>query len=256
MIISSVSRVLFFPRALPALRSPSRASAHLFAPAIFFHPLFLFSLRFKVVIFSRPPFFQPVLRFASLLIFFFGHSCAFVFEVQGLPLLLLEYFHPTSLPRAFEFLPLILQSFSSLYIGIYSIFRSSFSLLILLISFSFMLLHHVFLFLVFQFVKNLFHSFSYQNFLIFLSPFKQYIYLPSKISESLLFFLQILPSCFYLFLSLGNISLIFLFHFCLSLQISFLFACCTAFSFFGISSFKYRAFQARQSHLVIRCQKS
>lgn len=189
MIISSVSRVLFFPRALPALRSPSRASAHLFAPAIFFHPLFLFSLRFKVVIFSRPPFFQPVLRFASLLIFFFGHSCAFVFEVQGLPLLLLEYFHPTSLPRAFEFLPLILQSFSSLYIGIYSIFRSSFSLLILLlISFSFMLLHHVCLFLVFQFVKNLFHFFYYQNFLIFLSPFKQFIYFPHKISESLLFF--------------------------------------------------------------------
>lgn len=42
----------------------------------FFIPSFLFSLRFKVVIFSRPPFFQPVPRFVSLLIFFFGRSCA------------------------------------------------------------------------------------------------------------------------------------------------------------------------------------
>jgi len=90
----SMSRVLFFPssssRALFSI-----AQAYLFALAIFFHPLFLFSLRFKDVIFSRPPFFQPVLRFVSLLIFFFGHSCVFVFEVQGLPFLL-EYFLPIS----------------------------------------------------------------------------------------------------------------------------------------------------------------
>lgn len=85
-----MSRVLFFPSS-SSRASFSIARARLFALAIFFHPLFLFSLRFKVVIFSRPPFFQPVLRFVSLLIFFFGCSCAFIFEVQGLPLLL-EYF--------------------------------------------------------------------------------------------------------------------------------------------------------------------
>lgn len=89
-----MSRVLFFPSS-SSRASFSIARARLFALAIFFHPLFLFSLQFKVVIFSRPPFFQPVLRFVSLLIFFFGCSCAFVFEVQGLPLLL-EYFLPTS----------------------------------------------------------------------------------------------------------------------------------------------------------------
>lgn len=89
-----MSRVLFFPSS-SSRASFSIARARLFALAIFFHPLFLFSLRFKVVIFSRPPFFQPVLRFVSLLIFFFGRSCAFVFEVQGLPLLL-AYFLPTS----------------------------------------------------------------------------------------------------------------------------------------------------------------
>lgn len=89
-----MSRVLFFPSS-SSRASFSIARARLFALAIFFHSLFLFSLRFKVVIFSRPPFFQPVLRFVSLLIFFFGRSCAFVFEVQGLPLLL-EYFLPTS----------------------------------------------------------------------------------------------------------------------------------------------------------------
>lgn len=87
-----MSRILFFPSS-SSRASFSIARARLFALAIFFHPLFLFSLRFKVVIFSRPPFFQPVLRFVSLLIFFFGRSCAFVFEVQGL-LLLLEYFLP------------------------------------------------------------------------------------------------------------------------------------------------------------------
>lgn len=95
MIISSVQGIIFplelFPR---FILHRARESGFLLS-LYFFIPSFLFSLRFKVVIFSRPPFFQPVPRFASLLIFFFGRSCAFVFEVQGLPPLL-EYFLPTS----------------------------------------------------------------------------------------------------------------------------------------------------------------
>lgn len=78
----------------------------------FFIPSFLFSLRFKVVIFSRPPFFQPVPCFVSLLIFFFGRSCAFVFEVQGLPLLF-EYFLPTSSSYTPNFLFVLYPSISS-----------------------------------------------------------------------------------------------------------------------------------------------
>lgn len=100
-IISSVERIfsIIFPLELSSRASFSIARApRLFALAIFFHPLFLFSLRFKVVIFSRPPFFQPVLRFVSLLLFFFGRSCAFVFEVQGLPFRLLNIFS-RSLPH-------------------------------------------------------------------------------------------------------------------------------------------------------------
>lgn len=86
MIISSVQGIIFpLELSLPALRSLHRARELAFLLSLyFFIPSFLFSLRFKVVIFSRPPFFQPVPRFASLLIFFFGRSCAFVFEVQGL----------------------------------------------------------------------------------------------------------------------------------------------------------------------------
>lgn len=103
-----MSRVLFFPSS-SSRASFSIARARLFALAIFFHPLFLFSLRFKVVIFSRPLFFQPVLRFVSLLIFFFGRSCAFVFEVQGLPPLL-EYFLPISSSCTRIFFDLILSS--------------------------------------------------------------------------------------------------------------------------------------------------
>lgn len=114
MIISSVQGIIFplelFPR---FVLHRARESAFLLS-LYFFIPSFLFSLRFKVVIFSRPPFFQPVPRFASLLIFFFGRSCAFVFEVQGLPPLL-EYFLPTSSSCTPEFLTLGASSFPLIF---------------------------------------------------------------------------------------------------------------------------------------------
>lgn len=118
MIISSVQGIIFplelFPRfVLHRTRARARESAFLLL-LYFFIPSFLFSLRFKVVIFSRPPFFQPVPRFSSLLIFFFGRSCAFVFEVQGLPLLFLNIFSQP-LPRALEFLTLGASSFPFIF---------------------------------------------------------------------------------------------------------------------------------------------
>lgn len=114
MIISSVQGIIFplelFPR---FVLHRARELAFLLS-LYFFIPSFLFSLRFKVVIFSRPPFFQPVPRFASLLIFFFGRSYAFVFEVQGLPPLL-EYFLPISSSCTLEFFthgaPLVLSAY-------------------------------------------------------------------------------------------------------------------------------------------------
>lgn len=116
MIISSVQGIIFpLELSLPALRSLHRAHESTFLLLLyFFIPSFLFNLRFKVVIFSRPPFFQPVPRFASLLIFFFGRSCAFVFEVQGLASSSWIF----SLPRAFEFFTHSVHLALSIYFSI------------------------------------------------------------------------------------------------------------------------------------------
>lgn len=131
MIISSVQGIIFpLELSLPALRSLHRAHESTFLLLLyFFIPSFLFNLRFKVVIFSRPPFFQPVPRFASLLIFFFGRSCAFVFEVQGLASSSWIF----SLPRAFEFFTHSVHLALSIYFFIIHV-RSAFPVAFPLIS--------------------------------------------------------------------------------------------------------------------------
>lgn len=93
MIIFTVQGIIFPLELFPRFVHHPRYGPAFLLSLYFFIPSFLFRLRFKVVIFSRPPFFQPVLRFVSLLLFFFTHSCAFAFEVQGFSLLL-EYFLP------------------------------------------------------------------------------------------------------------------------------------------------------------------
>lgn len=132
MIISSVQGIIFpLELSLPALRSLHRAHESTFLLLLyFFIPSFLFNLRFKVVIFSRPPFFQPVPRFASLLIFFFGRSCAFVFEVQGLASSSWIF----SLPlHAFEFFTHSVHLALSIYFSIIHV-RSAFPVAFPLIS--------------------------------------------------------------------------------------------------------------------------
>lgn len=93
MIIFTVQGIIFPLELFPRFVHHPRYGLAFLLSLYFFIPSFLFRLRFKVVIFSRPPFFQPVLRFVSLLFFFFTHFCAFAFEVQGFSLLL-EYFLP------------------------------------------------------------------------------------------------------------------------------------------------------------------
>lgn len=186
MIISkSVSRVLFFPSSSlsspRSLRSPHRASASLFALAIFFHPLFSFSLRFKVVIFSRPPFFQPVLCFASLLIFFFGLFLRLRFRSSrpsSPPLL--ECALPTLLPRVLQriFFVHLLSSFSSRFPSFTShvLFLSKSYLTDSFVVFLFPFVLIVFeLYLPSNFLASRFENFipihSYRIFYLFSHPF-------------------------------------------------------------------------------------
>lgn len=203
-----MSRVLFFPSS-SSRASFSIARARLFALAIFFHPLFLFSLRFKVVIFSRPPFFQPVLRFVSLLIFFFGCSCAFIFEVQGLPLLL-KYFLSissswTRISSSTLFLLLIFYLFvlSKLFPP-NPLVALLFSFISVFIVFHFQLLAAPETSYPSFFISSFFFVFS---FLFFLSSYKLYIQLflsiliwsPFRTSLSAVLFTEnfvsLLPSC-------------------------------------------------------------
>lgn len=233
-----MSRVLFFPSS-SSRASFSIARARLFALAIFFHPLFLFSLRFKVVIFSRPPFFQPVLRFVSLLIFFFGCSCAFIFEVQGLPLLL-EYFLSissswTRISSSTLFLLLIfylfvpvspnfsLRTLSSRFFSLPSLFSSFFIFNCLPLQ----KLH-----ILPSSYRILFFVFS---FLSFLSSYKLYIQL---------------------FLSINLVSFSY-FTFGRSFHREFRLPSSSLLShvyilLLGVPSLKCRALQAPQSHLVIQ----
>lgn len=231
-----MSRVLFFPSS-SSRASFSIARARLFALAIFFHPLFLFSLRFKVVIFSRPPFFQPVLRFVSLLIFFFGCSCAFIFEVQGLPLLL-EYFLSissswTRISSSTLFLLLIF------YLFVLSKLFPPDPLVALLFSF-------ISVFIVFHFQLLAAPETSYPSF--FISSFF-FVF-------SFLFFLSSYKLYIQLFLSINLVSFSY-FTFGRSLHREFRLPSSFLLShvyilLLGVSSLKCRALQALQSHLVIQ----
>lgn len=231
-----MSRVLFFPSS-SSRASFSIARARLFALAIFFHPLFLFSLRFKVVIFSRPPFFQPVLRFVSLLIFFFGCSCAFIFEVQGLPLLL-EYF----------------LSISSSWT------RISSSTLFLLLIFYLFVLSKLFppdplVALLFPFI-SIFIVFHLQLLAAPETSYPSFFISNSFFVFSFLFFLSSYKLYIQLFLSINLVSFSY-FTFCRSLHREFRLPSSFLLShvyilLLGVSSLKCRALQALQSHLVIQ----
>lgn len=130
MIIFTVQGIIFPLELFPRFVHHPRYGPAFLLSLYFFIPSFLFRLRFKVVIFSRPPFFQPVLRFVSLLLFFFTHSCAFAFEVQGFSLLL-EYF----LLRSLCVLEFLLQSYPSF--SVFRRFSSNFSLQIFLFHYLF-----------------------------------------------------------------------------------------------------------------------
>lgn len=248
-----MSRVLFFPSS-SSRASFSIARAHLFALAIFFHPLFLFNLRFKVVIFSRPPFFQPVLRFVSLLIFFFGRSCAFVFEVQGLPLLL-AYFLPTSSSCTRISSSTLLFSFS---IYLFHFFPNFSSRSFCCLSFPFhscsspLSLSNVSRSKNFTsfFLRILFHFLISFFFLDRAYIFKYFIVL-FLYSISFMYLLS-----FLFVLSLNDSGLLFVFHFRPFLpprnSSCFFLLPHIYVLLLGVSSLKCRALQAPQSHLVIQ----